>query len=303
MGYLAIPRVYTEPSPDLKGVRTTAGDYNLGQLETAVSRPKLVASIVETWLKHAGGRRTVVFACTVKHSLSIVERFVAAGVRAEHLDGETPTDTRDAILARLDRGETQVVSNVGVLTEGWDCPSVKCVVMARPTKSLGLALQMMGRGLRPWEGVEPILLDHGGNIERHGFPQDEREWSLEDGKKQKGEGEAPSKECPQCHQRIPTPCLVCPLCGFEYPLPEEAAGELVEARPEAEIVAAWSVKERREWYEEQLADGARRGYKLGWARHRYHEKVGKWPSFYEVELKYYPKSDETTYETTARYAE
>ncbi|MFI5302654.1 MAG: DEAD/DEAH box helicase, partial [Polyangiales bacterium] len=152
-GFLVEPRVFTVPvakRPNLKGVRIARGDYTSADLEAAVDRQALIGNIVEHWRRYADGVRTVVFAVSVAHSKHIVERFVAAGVAAEHLDGETPTTERDAILARLDRGDTRVVGSVGTLCEGWDQPSVKCAILARPTKSTGLYLQQAGRILRPW---------------------------------------------------------------------------------------------------------------------------------------------------------
>ena len=101
----------------------------------------------------------------------IAEEFVKAGVRAEHLDGATPTKERDAILARLASGETEVVSNCMVLTEGWDMPAIGCLILARPTKQMGLFRQMIGRALRPADGKpDAIILDHSGAVFRHGLP-------------------------------------------------------------------------------------------------------------------------------------
>ena len=185
-GYLVEPRVFTIPSakrPDLSRVKMAKGDYASDQLEQAVDRAGLVGNIVEHWLEHAQGVRTVVFAVSVAHSKHIVDRFRAAGVAAEHLDGMTPTAERDGILSRLESGATHVVSNVGVLCEGWDQPSVKCAVLARPTKSTGLYLQQAGRILRPWDNQPAIILDHGGCALEHGLPQDDREFSLEGRKK------------------------------------------------------------------------------------------------------------------------
>src|SRR5262249_48190675 len=100
-------------------------------------------------------------------------------VRAEHLDGSTPKTERDAILARLRSGETEIVTNCAVLTEGWDMPAVGCLILARPTKQLGLFRQMVGRVLRPAEGkTDAIILDHSGAVYRHGLPEDHVEWTL-----------------------------------------------------------------------------------------------------------------------------
>lgn len=246
-GFLVEPRVFSGGVPDLEGVRTRRGDYVEHELQDAMNRSSLVGGIVEHWFRHAKGLRTVVFASGVDHSIAIVSAFVAAGVPAEHLDGNTPKAERDAILARLDRGETLVVSNCGVLCEGWDMPSCKGLILARPTKSLGLYMQQAGRVLRPWNGVRPIILDHAGNALRHGLPQDDREFSLEGAK---ASGSAPTRECPECSAVIALGAVKCPECGHEFArvAPEReigvnAPGELRElsrtgpAPSEAQIAA------------------------------------------------------------------
>ncbi|MBL8718121.1 MAG: hypothetical protein JNL79_19225 [Myxococcales bacterium] len=167
-GFLVEPRVFTVPAhalPDLSTVKVRGGDYDERELADAVDRRQLVGNIVEHWRKHADGVRTVVFAVSIAHSKHIVERFQEAGVRAEHLDGGTPMLERDAILARLDRGETQVVGSIGTLCEGTDIPSVKCAILARPTKSTGLYLQQAGRILRPYQDQPAVILDHAGSPE------------------------------------------------------------------------------------------------------------------------------------------
>ena len=172
-GFLVEPRVFTVPAadlPELSKVRIKGGDYDAAALSAAVDQSGLVGNIVEHWQRRAENRRTVVFAVDVDHSKHIVARFVEAGIAAEHLDGTTPTAERDAILARLEAGVTRVVSNVGVLCEGWDQPSCKCVVLARPTKSLGLFLQMAGASCGR-SNTEALILDHAGNVLEHGLPQ------------------------------------------------------------------------------------------------------------------------------------
>lgn len=288
-GFLIVPTVYSTRHPvDLSAIRSTAGDYNLHDLDEALNRRELVGDIVSHWQEHAHGRTTVVFAASVGHSRAIVEQFIAAGVRAEHLDGTTDDDERAAILARLATGETTVVANFGVLTEGWDLPRCKCVILARPTKSTGLYLQMAGRGLRPDGDTPALLLDHAGCVLAHGFPQDDREWSLES--RRKRAGAAPVKVCPSCYASLPSGTLTCPECGhvFEAPPREEIEtvdGALVQVVPPATLPVAV----RREWYEQQVATAKSRGWKLGAARHRYREKFGGWPAFSEVERRYYPR--------------
>jgi superfamily II DNA or RNA helicase len=133
---------------DLKGVRTSKGDYVESELEARMNTDKLVGDIISHHQRLAKGRKTVLFASGVGHSIHLAREFQAAGVRAEHLDGSTPIEERESILRRLSSGDLEVVSNCMVLTEGWDQPDVSCLVLARPTKSLGLYLQMAGRRLR-----------------------------------------------------------------------------------------------------------------------------------------------------------
>lgn len=219
-GHIVAPLVYSTPVlPDMSRVRTNAGDYNQEDLEAAMNRGALIGDIVAQWSKRPK-QRTVVFAVSVKHSKAIVGMFKGAGVRAEHLDGTTPEDERRAILARLDANETELVSNVGVLCEGWDMPACKTLVIARPTKSLGLYMQMAGRILRPWGDVTPIIHDHGGNVDRHGLPHEDRAWSLTE--KQKKRSGAPAiKPCPACFGFVAAGARTCPLCG--HPFAEDVA--------------------------------------------------------------------------------
>src|SRR5215471_14110010 len=140
--YLVKSRVYAPVDPDLHGVKTQAGDYVESQLAERMDRDKLVGDIVTHWHKYGKRRKTVAFACSIGHSIHIRDQFLKAGVRAEHLDGSTPEDEREAILARLASGDTEVVANCMVLTEGFDCPDIGCCILARPTKKMGLYRQM-----------------------------------------------------------------------------------------------------------------------------------------------------------------
>jgi DNA repair protein RadD len=179
-GYLVKSRVYAPVTPNLRGVHTRAGDYVEHELAARMNDAKLIGDIVTHWHKFGERRRTVAFAVNVAHSLHIRDEFVRSGVRAEHLDGETPKDERDAILARLASGETELVTNCMVLTEGWDMPEVGCAILARPTKRMGLFRQMIGRVLRPAERKpDAIILDHSGAVFAHGLPEDRVEWTLD----------------------------------------------------------------------------------------------------------------------------
>ncbi len=277
-GYLVEPRVFTVPPsalPDLSAVRTRGGDYDKRALEDAVDHRALVGNLVEHWRRHAEGVRTVVFATSVAHSRHIDARFREAGVASEHLDGATPTHERDAILARLDAGATRVVCSVGTLTEGWDQPSVKCAILARPTKSTGLYLQMAGRILRPWRDQPAIILDHAGCVMEHGLPQQDREHSLEGPKKARrlGGGEPPAKACPECFAIVALSVRECPACGASLSAPRDD----VEETPDELVEVTLDDVQRLEWDRLQ-ALGALRGYQPGWASRRFRERFGGTPS-------------------------
>jgi len=277
-GYLVEPRVYTVPAsdlPDLSRVRLSRGDYAPEQLSAAVDRVGLVGSIVEHWKRHARGVRTVAFAASVSHSQRIAAQFVAAGIAAEHLDGETPVDERAAILRRLEACETLVVSNYGVLCEGWDQPAVKCCILARPTKSPGLYLQQAGRILRPWCGHTAIILDHAGCVLEHGLPHEDREFSLEG--KTRSKRTAPScHTCERCFAIVASSVRVCPCCGWEWPDAPERA-ELAEHEGDLVEVRAVTQDEKRAAWDELVRTALARGYAHGWAAYRYRDRFGAWP--------------------------
>lgn len=144
-GFLVRTRCYAPATPDLKGVRIQAGDYNERQLAERMDRPQLIGDIITNWHKFGENRQTVVFSVSVSHSINIRDEFIKSGVRAEHIDGSTPKPERDATLARLASGEITVVSNCAVLCEGWDMPEAGCGILARPTRKMGLYRQMVGR--------------------------------------------------------------------------------------------------------------------------------------------------------------
>lgn len=271
-GHLSPYRCFAPSKPDLKGVRTQAGDYKTAELEEVMSKPRLVGDAVEHWKRHAAGLRTVVFAVSVKHSQHIVQVFQAAGVPAAHLDGNTPAAERADIIQRFADGELQVLSNVSLFGEGFDLSAVAgrdvtidCVMLLRPTQSLSLFLQQVGRALRPAPGKVAIILDHAGNTQRHGLPDDQREWSLKgrDKKaKRESDGPPPPVTCEGCYTQIRRPAPPkCPHCGTPLvtpiELPKHTKAELVEIK-RAEREAAKAAKAAEKAAREAAAEEARR---------------------------------------------
>jgi superfamily II DNA or RNA helicase len=291
-GHLVRARVFAPPAPDLSGVKIRAGDYVEAQLAERMDKPTLIGDVVTHWLRHAERRRTVVFATSISHSVHIRDEFAGAGVAAEHLDGSTPIDERDDILARLTSGAIDVVTNCAVLTEGWDCPAVGCVVLARPTKSLGLYRQMCGRILRPYPGkADAIILDHAGSTWAHGFIDDDIAWSLRDDRRAENKAHASRGahkagalvSCPECDaarfQGQP-----CPACGWR-PRPgaepiEVIDGDLAQIERKGIKHKIWSVAERRRFHSQLVYIAKERGYQDGWHKHKYFEKFGQWPRGY-----------------------
>jgi DNA repair protein RadD len=286
--FLVKSRVYAPVDPDLRGVRTEKGDYVVSQLSHHMNTDALVGDIVTHWHKYGERRRTVAFAVGVEHSVHIRDEFVRAGVRAEHLDGNTPITEREAILSRLKSGETEIVANCMVLTEGWDMPDVGCCILARPTKQMGLYRQMIGRVLRPANGkADAIVLDHSGAVYRHGLPEDYVQWTLDidqraanEAQEKRQRGEAPKlHECPSCKAVMAVP--PCSHCGWK-PQPRARGidfedGELglvVGGRAQASDMTP---EQQLQFYRELRGFAREKGFADGWAFHQCQRKGFKPP--------------------------
>lgn len=291
--FLVRTRVYAPADlPDLRGVRVQAGDYVETQLADRMDRDSLVGDIVTQWHKNGERRRTVCFAVNVAHSIHIRDEFLKAGVRAEHIDGATPKPDRDAALARLAGGETELITNCMVLTEGWDMPAVSCCLLARPTRKMGLYRQMVGRILRPApDKVDAVVLDHSGAVYRHGFVEDRVEWTLDPERKAASPTHAARLdsgyssrllECSQCGA-IRVAGEKCQHCGF---LPQRRPAAIVFSDGDLALVdrtnrtaaASSNPDERIQWHAMLTHIAIERSYKLGWAAHKFREKFGTWPA-------------------------
>jgi DNA repair protein RadD len=219
-GFLAPVRYFAPVRPDLSKVKMQNGDYSIAELEPEMMKGSIVGDLVENWLKCGEGRKTMVFATGVKHSIAICNQFRSVGILAEHVDGKTLKEEREAIVDRFKSGLIQIIVNCQVFTEGVDVPDIGCVVLARPTKSLPMYLQMVGRGMRTIPGkTDCILIDHAGAVYEHGFVHEVTEWELSttDKTTNKKQEERKRKEsepitCPMC-SAVYTGRLKCPQCG------------------------------------------------------------------------------------------
>lgn len=289
-GYLTDLEIYAPSSPDMTGaktVRTAEGelDYRQADIDEAADRPELVGDLISHWLKLAGGVKTICFASSIAHSQHVVEQFRAAGVSAEHLDCYMDDDTRQDILTRFERGDFTVLSNVSLLSEGFDVPDTACMILARPTKSLTRFLQMVGRILRPAPGkTTALLLDHSGSTERIGHPFDDLPLELDDGTANKSGSrkeerkKSEPKPCPSCKYVRPAGVHECPKCGFAPTRQsdvEVADGELVRIDRKTKKPASKGTKQHV--YSQLLHVARARAYSTGWVSHKFREMFGVWP--------------------------
>ena len=286
--YLADYRLYAPSTISMAGVQTQMGDFKRSQTADLVDKPTITGSAVTEYKKVASGKRAVVFCVSIKHSEHVVAEFNAAGISARHVDGETSSFTRDQTIEDFAAGRIKVLSNVDLFGEGFDLPAIEVAILLRPTKSLALYLQQVGRVLRPSPGKShAIILDHVGNVERHGLPDQEHQWTL-DGRAKRmsanGESNTSVKICDNCFAAQLPGRDACKFCQHTFEKSprkiEEVGGELTEIdlkvlrfRKNVERMSTRSLEDLTE-----LA--VSRGYKFPrrWAKHvfqaRQRKKIG-----------------------------
>lgn len=280
-GALSPYRYFAPTKPDLDGVAMTGGDYQKGALASAMARPQIVGDAIEHYRRLCPGKRAVAFAAGVENSKLIAAQFNEAGIPAEHVDGSMHADMRDAAVARFRAGQTLVLSNSDLFGEGFDVPAIEAAILLRPTKSLSLHLQQCGRALRPQPGKIAIILDHAGNVDHHGLPDDVRAWSLDDReKRRKGEvSEVSAKQCKECFF-VYRPAPACPACGH-VPVVQSREIEVVEGSLEEVIKIEPRAKFKEQGKAGSLDDlirlGRERGYKNPdfWARKVWASRHGR----------------------------
>ena len=297
-GYLSKLRVFASAHPDLTGVRTVAGDYREDDLSAVMSSKTITADVVGNWLENGERRQTILFAVDRAHAAHCCEEFVAAGIAAEYIDGNTPDEDRKDMFRRYRNGDTLILCSVGVLTLGFDAPC-QCVIFARPTKSEILWVQAIGRGLRVEDGkTDCIVFDHTDTGLRLGLPPQihherlrtaESDAAEKASKKDNEERVSLPRECVECHALIPPKTRICPNCGAvpkRRDTVEVLDGELVEIGTDghsASVAAKkGSAKGRVASQGKQAVYSqlwAMKGSKAdGWVAHKYREVFGVWPS-------------------------
>lgn len=273
-------RVFAASEPDMSGAKVTAGEWT--DNEAAKRSMPIVGDCVTEYLKHGQGRKFIAFGCTIAHCQELQRQFMAAGVVCELYVHGTPDAARRDMVEEFRKPDSYIrgLISVAALAKGFDVPDVGVIIMARPLRSsLAEHIQILGRGLRIHPGKEECLvLDHSGNCQRF-WPQmqaffEEGAQELDDGKpkpktKAKHNVQDEALKCPKCacvHARAKH----CPACGHVYQSRshiEHQVGELVEFQG-----AVTSRDEKQRFYSELLGIAEQRGYKPGWAYHKYYEK-------------------------------
>jgi len=282
-GYLSRYTAFAPTMPDLSGVGSRGGDFKTDELNKVMDKDVLVGNMVGHYKTLAAGKRAVYFCVSIAHSQHVAKAFRDAGVSAVHLDGSSPWDERRAAARGMAIGEIDVITNVALFGEGYDLAAqagmdvtIEAVGLARPTQSLAMYMQQVGRALRP--KLDPaIILDHAGNVMRHGLPDDERVWSLE-GKKKSAKkasqlaGPAP-RVCLACFAQVRANSPVCTNCGAPFGggdrILEENDDELVPVNAEEMKRQRKMQEHAAETLEDLIEVGRARGYDKPerWASH------------------------------------
>ena len=272
-GYLSPYKAYAPTTISTDGLHTQMGDYVTSEIVKLVDKPTITGDVIAHYKRLASGKRALIFCASIKHSAHVVEQFNLAGIPAEHVDGETGKFDRDAAMKRFNEGKTLVISNVELFGEGLDIPSIEAVILLRMTQSLGLSLQQIGRVLRPGEGKTAIILDHVGNLQRHGLLDEDREWSLSGRERNKSDKsqDTPVRTCPKCFAVMKAAIVKCKYCGYVFEVESrevlEREGELVEVDKEMMRRERLREQGRVNGFKELVALGKKRKYKnpFGWA--------------------------------------
>ena len=219
-GYLSPLICYAVAAIDLKQLKHSKGEYNMMEAAKQLNRRAITNEVISNWKDKAFGRKTIIFAATIKHAEEVCDAFNEAGIPSKAINKGLNRAKRRAIYDELREGIIQVVVNVFVLTEGFDEPSVSCVVLLRPSSQISTMIQMIGRGLRLHVSkIDCVILDFGESLRTHGMI--DVEVNLE-GRLKKSEGVAPTKTCQNinCGALNPASVRHCKVCGSEFPPPK-----------------------------------------------------------------------------------
>ena len=281
-GFLAQP-VYYAPREvvDLSQVHTVAGDFDRSEAEEIVDTPRITGDAVTHYVRFCNRQRAVAFCISVAHAQHVADTFNSCGIPSASIDGTLDSEVRKQRVEDLTAGKILVLTSCELISEGFDLPAVNAAILLRPTHSLSMHLQQVGRALRPYPGkTNAIILDHVGNCLRHGLAEQERDWDLSGREKRlKKSSLVETKQCSKCFAIFAG--TVCPQCGSQR---EIAVREIEEVDGELQRLSIEDISKKREERREEgkckTLDDFRalaklRGYKLGWAFFRWQARQRK----------------------------
>ena len=275
------PYDYYGPNIKMPKFRVKRGDFDLSQIADFFNRnaKKIYGDTLKHYRRLACGKQAICYLPSIEISKEIAAKFTADGITAAHIDGDTPKPKRDKIIEEFRDGRIKILCNVDIISEGFDVPDCECVILLRPTKSLILFIQQSMRCMRYKEGKRAIIIDHVNNIGIHGFPDTEREWTLEGHKKKKNGGEAPLKTCPECFACVPISTKICPHCEHEFEFEENTKKhdekyQLVKLNEAENRVKFYLSSSECQNVEELKIYAKQHGYKPGWVY--YQQKARGW---------------------------
>ncbi|MBI4696360.1 MAG: DEAD/DEAH box helicase [Gammaproteobacteria bacterium] len=276
-GFLVPAVAYGPSRPDLTGIDVRGGDYVVAQLSARLRGGAITADIVSTWQRLGDARSTLAFCADIEHARVVAESFAAAGIPADHVHGYQDLKQRRETIERFKRGEIRVLASVACLSTGFDAPIASCAVLARPTRSLTLHIQQIGRVLRPHPGKrDALILDHAGNVEMHGMPEDIAIGQLDEESKTWRARLPDSKwlePCPHCSKMLAAHVRQC-SCGFR-----PTRGNRIGVRDGALVrIDEMTRASLRRLFQELLGLASDLDRDRGWAEWIYREAVRQAPA-------------------------
>lgn len=272
-GYLAPYQYYSVKLIDADALKTCRGEYDLTGV---VLDRKIYGDVIQSYCKFADGLKAICYCPSIPYSERMAERFRAAGIPAAHIDGSTDKHERDRVIADFRAGKIQVICNVDLISEGFDVPDCGAAILLRPTKSLTLYIQQAMRCMRYKPGKTAVIIDHVGNVFRHGFPDDNRDWDLyaKPDKKTRKKPEVRAKECPNCMAAVPSAAAECPHCGYKFraeggEIEEDGSAKIEEIK---RITADYTRPGDCRSYRDLLEYAKNHGYRPGWAWYQAKER-------------------------------
>ena len=262
---LAPYRYYAPALADVSKLVTRGGDYAADEVELLMDKPKIYGDVIKFYNQLGNGGKAVCYCATIRHSKAMAEQFTAAGIPARHIDGSTPKAERAQIVADFRSGKIRILCNVDLISEGFDVPDCSAAILLRPTKSLTLYIQQAMRCMRYQPDKTAVIIDHVGNVHRHGLPDADHQWTLEPKPptKKQAQAEVKIKQCPECYYTH-VPAEVCPNCGHVYEKTEREIKEQQEAKL-IEITSGYTNPSQCSSIQEIFAYVKAKGYKKGYA--------------------------------------